>query len=448
MSKQIRDNVYGFVELDDDEVKAIGHPFFQRLRRIKQNGLLEFLYPAAKHDRFQHSLGVNHLMKLALRHFENESFGMSREKMDEYRKPLLWAALLHDVGHFPLSHTCEGAAGANHEQFGAWLIENTSVGEVLPRDIDKKEISQLITGEILGKDLGQRPWFVRQLMKSDLDMDRMDYLLRDSVNIGIPYGNIGYTQLIRSFRICGKDEKLCIEDKAIPTADGMELARVSMYTQVYAHKVNDSYSQMMTYVYKANPGIFPSVNEIKDHIARDKSFWEGFDDIWIWNKLREISKDDKNPTNRYAKMLLNRQHLKLAHELKEWKPLKDRGENYLKYKILTDGINRGFYPDCPAKTGEVLAGETKVKYSDIAPQISIGVLGEESEGVSLPEAIWVSSARRCWNEPKLLVTLPESLTNLMGGKALFISRVYSIEEKREAMRAFVNAKCDELKIRY
>ena len=448
MSKQIRDNVYGFVELDDEEVKAIGHPFFQRLRRIKQNGLLEFLFPAAKHDRFQHSLGVNHLMKLALRHFESDNFGMTKGRMDEYRKPLIWAALLHDIGHFPLSHTCEEAAGANHEKFGAWLLENTPVGEMLPGDVDKKEIGQLITGEILGKDLTERPWFVRQLMKSDLDMDRMDYLLRDSVNIGIPYGNIGYTQLIRSFRISGKAEKLCIEDKAIPTADGMELARVSMYTQVYAHKVNDSYSQMMNHVYKTNPGVFPSVTEIREMIAKDALFWEGFDDIWIWNKLREISKDNKNPTNRYAKMLLGRQHLKLAHELREWRPLKDRGENYLKYTRLIDGINRGSIPGCPAKTGEVLAGETKVKYSDIAPQISIGELGGEHEGEGLPEAIWVSSARRAWKEPKLLVTLPESLTNLLGGKALFISRVYSVGEKREQMRAFVDAKCDELGIRY
>jgi HD superfamily phosphohydrolase len=448
MSKHIRDNVYGFVELNDDEVKAIGHPFYQRLRRIKQNGLLELLYPAAKHDRFQHSLGVSHLMKLALQHFDSGTYGMDKGMMDAYGKSLRWAALLHDIGHFPLSHTCEKAAGANHEKFGAWLLENTPVGDLLPSDIEKKEIGRLITGEALGKSLTQRPWFVRQLMKSDLDMDRMDYLLRDSVNIGIPYGNIGYTQLLRSFRISGRNEKLCIEDKAIPTADGMELARVSMYTQVYAHKVNDSYSQMMNKIYTANPEIFPSVEQIKENIAKDPTFWEEFDDIWIWNRLREISKDSKNATNRYATMILKRQHLKLAHELREWRPLNDRGENYLKYNRLIEDINHGSFQDCPANADEVLAGETNVKYSEIAPQISIGELGGEREGENLPDAIWVSSTRRGWEEPRLLVSLPESLTNLLGGKALFISRVYSVGEKRDMMRTFVDAKCRDQGIKY
>jgi HD superfamily phosphohydrolase len=447
MTKQIRDNIYGFVELDEEELKVLGHPFFQRLRRIKQNGLLEYLYPAAKHDRFQHSLGVNHLLKLTMSHFEDKKTIIGWEgKIEDHKKELEWAALLHDIGHFPLSHTCEKAAGADHEEFGGWILNNTSIIDKLPEDINPDNIAKIITGDIIrvDVDIEEHPLFVRQLMKSTIDLDRMDYLLRDSCNIGIPYGSVGYKHLIRTSRIVGKEGRLCLEEKGISTADGIILARIQMYTQVYSHVVNDAYTRMMKRVYKEYPEVFPSIEIIKEKVLEDQSFWEQFDDNWIRLKLKEVVNTKPKPFNIYAKMLLNRDHVRLVHERKEWRSKEDKGEHQTKYDLFLSTFEKDEdYPrDCPFKKEYIFSGEASVGFSDVAPMKPI----EEEVDINDPEyadEVFIISVKKGWDSPRMLVSLNESITSQLGGKKLYISRVYTLKDKKDEMRKYVIKKCEE-----
>ena len=169
--KFIRDSVYGDISLNKFEQKVLDMPQFQRLRRIKQLGLINLIYPGANHTRFEHSIGTMNLgSKLA-----NE-LELSEDEIELVRI----SALLHDVGHGPFSHVSEGVLSFPHEELTKYVISKTSMRDYLEEKFDIKEINKIISGE--GK-LGP-------IVSGELDVDRMDYLLRDSYNTGVAYGLI------------------------------------------------------------------------------------------------------------------------------------------------------------------------------------------------------------------------------------------------------------------
>ncbi|HTX60794.1 MAG TPA: HD domain-containing protein [Methanobacterium sp.] len=211
--KFIRDSVHGNLQLDEFEVRLIDTPQLQRLRRIKQLGFTYLVYPGANHTRFEHSIGTMYLASKLANHL----------KLDEDQKRMLrTSALLHDAGHGPFSHVSEGVLTSTHEELTTQLIKNSILGDTLKEAFNIKEIID-ITGGV--GSLGQ-------IISGELDVDRMDYLLRDSYYTGVAYGVIDVERLIYNMIL---RDNLMLKRKGVQAAESMLLARYFMYPSVYQH---------------------------------------------------------------------------------------------------------------------------------------------------------------------------------------------------------------------
>lgn len=234
--KIINDPVHGFISIPNELIfDLIQHPFFQRLRRIKQLGLSDFVYPGALHTRFHHALGAMHLMSLALEVLRQKGFEVSDQEVEGAQI----AILLHDIGHGPFSHTLEFTLlnDIHHEMLSVLII---------------KELNQYFEGRLqLALDIFMDKYprrFLHQLVSSQLDMDRMDYLLRDSFFTGVVEGKIGADRIIKMLTL--KDDELVVEEKGIYSIENFLTARRLMYWQVYLHKTNLAAEQMLIQVLK------------------------------------------------------------------------------------------------------------------------------------------------------------------------------------------------------
>lgn len=220
--KIINDPVYGFINIPGDFIfDLIEHPWFQRLRNIKQLGLTSFVYPGATHSRFQHCLGALHLMDNALRTLKNKGVKISMEE----EEAVLIAILLHDTGHGPFSHALEHSIinGITHEDLSLLLIKK--INESYNGKLDLA--LEIFTGTYHRK-------FLHQLIAGQIDMDRLDYLRRDSFFTGVIEGSVGSDRIIRMLNVV--DDNLVIDEKGIYSLEKFLIARRLMYWQVYMHK--------------------------------------------------------------------------------------------------------------------------------------------------------------------------------------------------------------------
>jgi len=234
--KTINDPVYGFITIPSELVYDImDHPWFQRLRRIKQLGLTNYVYPSAHHTRFQHALGAMHLMRQAIGVLRSKGIQIEPEEAEG----LSIAILLHDIGHGPFSHTLEQSIvkGLSHEDISDMFIE------VLNRQFDGKlELARKI---FRGK---YEKKFLHQLVSSQLDMDRLDYLSRDSFFTGVAEGTINTDRIINMLMVC--DDELVVEAKGIYSIEKFIIARRLMYWQVYLHKAVLAADMMLVNILK------------------------------------------------------------------------------------------------------------------------------------------------------------------------------------------------------
>lgn len=220
--KIINDPVYGFITIDDPLIfEIISHPYYQRLRRIHQMAFASLVYPGAVHTRLHHSLGAYHLMGLALNELRNKGVEITKEEEIGAKA----AILLHDIGHGPYSHA----------------LEKKLIKEVHHEDISIL-ILQLLNGQFNGKlqlaiDIftgSYHKQFLHQLVSGQLDVDRMDYLTRDSFFTGVVEGSVGYDRILKMLTV--HEGELMIEEKAIYTVEKFLVSRRLMYWQVYLHK--------------------------------------------------------------------------------------------------------------------------------------------------------------------------------------------------------------------
>lgn len=229
--KIINDPVFGFINIPKGLLyDIVRHPLLQRLNRIKQLGLSSVVYPGAQHTRFQHSLGAFYLMSEAITQLSAKGSFIFESEAEAVRA----AILLHDIGHGPFSHVLEHTLvkGVSHEEISLMLMER----------MNKEMNGQLSLAIQIFKD--QHPKrFLHQLVSGQLDMDRLDYLRRDSFYTGVTEGNIGSARIIKMLDV--KDDHLVIESKGIYSIENFLTARRLMYWQVYLHKTSVGYERML-----------------------------------------------------------------------------------------------------------------------------------------------------------------------------------------------------------
>ncbi len=228
--KILNDPVYGFVGIPDGLIfDIIEHPYFQRLRRIKQTSLTHYVYPGALHTRFHHALGAFHLTNQAIDVLRSKNVDIT----DAEAEALRIAILLHDIGHGPFSHTLEHTLIAVHHEMLSVLF--------------MQKLNDELGGKLnLALQIFQDKYpkkFLHQLVSGQLDMDRMDYLNRDSFFTGVHEGVIGYDRIIKMLAV--KDGELVVEEKGIYSVEKFLIARRLMYWQVYLHKTVLAAEQML-----------------------------------------------------------------------------------------------------------------------------------------------------------------------------------------------------------
>jgi HD superfamily phosphohydrolase len=314
--KIFNDPVYGFVTVPTELLfDLIEHPYFQRLRRIQQLGLTNFVYPGALHTRFHHALGAMHLMQLALRTLKDKGVKISAAEGEAAQV----AILLHDIGHGPLSHALETSIFQDvpHEQLSLYLMER--LNEQFPGRLT-------LAMEMFKGSYGRT--FFHQLVSSQLDMDRLDYLNRDSFYTGVEEGRPGADRLIKMLQVV--DERLVLEEKAVYSVENFLVSRRLMYWQVYLHKAVTSAEQMVIRVMQrardlARAGVpVPGSSCLTYFLGRAVTLAEfeedpdilsrfvQLDDIDIWGAIKTwVSHEDK-VLSFLAQSLLNRQLFKIV----------------------------------------------------------------------------------------------------------------------------------------
>lgn len=234
--KIINDPVHGFISIETDLIyDLIMHPWFQRLRRIAQTGLLTLIYPGAVHIRFHHALGAMHLMQNALDSLQRKGTELTAEE----KEGALIAILLHDLGHGPFSHALEREliTGYHHEALSLLLMEK----------LNETYNGRLSTAIEIFK--GKYPkLFLNQLISGQLDMDRMDYLKRDGFFTGVTEGNINSERIITM--LAEKDNQLAVEEKGIYSVEHFLTARMFMYWQVYYHKAATTAESLLVRIFR------------------------------------------------------------------------------------------------------------------------------------------------------------------------------------------------------
>ncbi len=309
--KILNDPVYGFISIQDDLIfDLIEHRYFQRLRRIKQLGLTHLVYPGALHTRFHHAIGTMHLMHQAIEVLRSKGHEITR---DEENGALI-AILLHDIGHGPYSHTLENSivAEISHEELSLIFMEqlNTEFSGALSTAI-----------AIFKNDYPKH--FLHQLVSSQLDMDRLDYLKRDSFFTGVSEGVINTDRIIKMLDMV--DDELVVEAKGIYSVEKFIIARRLMYWQVYLHKTVLSAENMLMQVirrarflalngeklFATDPfGMFLQ-NEIgKDDFIKNPSILETFgelDDFDVFASIKMWTKANDKVLSTLSQNLVNRQ---------------------------------------------------------------------------------------------------------------------------------------------
>jgi len=234
--KIINDPVYGFISIPDGlAFSLIDHPWFQRLRYIKQVGMTHLVYPGALHTRFHHALGAMHLMCLAIETLRNKGHQISEQE----EEAVVIAILLHDIGHGPFSHALEETivSGISHEDISTLLMNKLNV-----------QFDGGLTMAIGIFNNTYQKGFLHELVSGQLDMDRMDYLNRDSFFTGVSEGVISFDRIIKMLNIVG--DHIAVEEKGIYSIEKFLIARRLMYWQVYLHKTVVSAEQLLGKILK------------------------------------------------------------------------------------------------------------------------------------------------------------------------------------------------------
>lgn len=391
--KIINDPIYGFVTLPDDLVyDLINHPIFQRLRRIKQLGLTNLVYPGALHTRFHHAIGAMHLMTEALQVLKSKNVKITDE---EFRAAII-AILLHDIGHGPFSHALEHTIvkGVHHEDISTMLMD----------ELNKTFKGKLSLAIKIFKDEHPKK-FLHQLVSSQLDVDRLDYLKRDSFFTGVSEGVISTDRIIKMLTVVNGE--LVVEAKGIYSVEKFLIARRLMYWQVYLHKTVLSAEKLLVNILKrakelslngtelfATPALnlFLSNNYNKKDFVSKPELLQQFvllDDydimasikVWMNHEDKVLSLLCKNMIERhlYKIQLQNKKFTEtektifLNKVMKKYKLTKKEAE----YFVFTESVNNSAYNSSEIKINILYNNNVLVDVAKASDQLNIKMLSKK-----------------------------------------------------------------------
>ena len=342
-AKIINDPVFGFIKIPRGLLlDIVQHPLMQRLTRIKQLGMANVVYPAAQHTRFQHSIGAFHLMSEAILSLQQKGHFI----FDSEAEAVEAAILMHDIGHGPFSHVLENTliTGISHEKISLLMME---------------QINQEMQGalnlalKIFKGDYQKK--FLHELISSQLDMDRLDYLRRDSFFTGVTEGNIGSARIIKMLDVV--DDKLVVNSKGIYSIENYLTTRRLMYWQVYLHKTTVAFEKMLVNTLRRAKLLAHQGKELFASPALryflyndlDAAFFEAhqeealrnyglLDDSDIWCALKDWMSSDDQILSLLATNLINRHIFRV--EIHEEPITQERIDEVLKILMAYYGISR------------------------------------------------------------------------------------------------------------
>lgn len=351
--KIFNDPVYGFINIPDEFIfDLIEHPYFQRLRRICQLGLTHLVYPGALHTRFHHVLGAMHLMTQAVSVIRRKGHDITPEE----EQAVLLAILLHDIGHGPFSHALEYdiVNHVSHEAISGFFIERLS------KEFDGKLDLALL---IFQNKYSKKP-FLYQLVSSQLDMDRLDYLNRDSFFSGVTEGQIGADRIIEMLNV--HNGNLVLEEKAIYSIEKFLVSRRFMYWQVYLHKTVVSAEFMLIHILRRAKELVlqgkelfasPALLYFLKHNITEKDFktnpevldtFAKLDDFDITSAIKVWQDSDDKILSILSKKLINRELFKIEVSKTEFSPDRIKVEKELirdKYKLVGNEVDYFVYSE-------------------------------------------------------------------------------------------------------
>lgn len=390
--KIINDPIYGFVTIPNELIyDLLNHPYFQRLRRIKQLGLTNLVYPGALHTRFHHAIGAMHLMQEAVLTLRQKDIAITEEE----EQAVLIAILLHDIGHGPFSHALEHSIvkGVNHETLSSLFMDKLN-----EEFKGKLSLAIKIFNDKYKKD------FLHQLVSSQLDMDRLDYLKRDSFFTGVSEGVISSDRIIKMLNVV-KNE-LVVENKAIYSIEKFLIARRLMYWQVYLHKTVLSAETLLVNILKRAKELSAKGKELfgtpalllflknnftekdfkKDAVLLDK--FSKLDDnditasikVWVDNDDKILSKLCANLLDRKLyKIEIQNNAIDIAFKNKLIKKVCDQYKITLQeagYFVFTDTVNNSAYNATNFKINILMSNGKLVDVAEASDQLNLQSLSK------------------------------------------------------------------------
>ncbi len=393
--KILNDPIYGIITMPNERVMdLIQHPYFQRLRRIRQLGMTHLVYPGANHTRFHHALGAMHLMHLAIEVLKSKGHFI----LEEEEEGVLIAILLHDIGHGPFSHALEDsiAEGIRHEELSLLMMEK------LNKDFNG---GLTLAMKIFRDEYPKK--FLHQLVSSQLDMDRLDYLCRDSFFTGVSEGVISQDRIIKMLEV--HDDELAIEAKGIYSIEKFLVARRLMYWQVYLHKTVVSAEGLLINILKrarklvmegndlfGTPAfkLFLSNNFTKADFINDPSLLDTFamlDDSDITSSVKVWCSHSDKVLSRLCKAIINRNLFKIriqdtpftAKEIEEIKAdvkrKNDLTDEECAYFVIEDKLVNNAYSSRYDKINILYKDGTVKDIAEAADTLNISAMSEPVE---------------------------------------------------------------------
>ncbi len=398
----IKDPLYGYIRLKDAEKNLIDTAAVQRLRRIKQLSGAEYVYPAANHTRFEHSLGALYLAGTLA------SSLPVRLKPEDIKK-LRAAALLHDIGHSCFSHVFEPslvqALGKTHEDLATWIITKSDLSDILRKEgIDPQEMGRLAIGMLKDSD---KP-YMNQVIRSSVDVDKMDFIVRDSYHTGAGYGTVDIFRLIYTMDVLNGD--LAVNSTAIPTLETFLLARLESFRTIYFHRASRAAQIMLLEALKlAEP-------ELKLLSFRTPEEYLALDDYSVWSKLKACTK-----SRPIIESLENRRLIKCSYEKTFFAK-----DELLSSVFTNDAVRKNMEQEI-ARKAKVDPAQV---YIDVPSLPSVPYhYAMQIEPMEIP----VFHETKDGKKVRLSVS---ELSQIIGVMRVFMNivRVYAVEKNREAVR--------------